>query len=147
MKKRKKGRSLSRTKDQREALLSTQLVSLAKYQSITTALAKAKELRPFAERMVTHAKLAANGDASLKVSKLRHMSRSIPTDAAKRLVEIAKLFKDRQGGYTRIVKLPVRKSDAAPMAIIEFVDKLEQEEKESKKSGKKEKNDSNKDKQ
>jgi large subunit ribosomal protein L17 len=137
MKKRKKGRTLSRTKDQRGALLNTQLVSLAKYQSIKTTLAKAKELRPFAERMMNHAKIAVS-QTDKKVAKMRFLSKRLPVEGVRRLIQLAELFKERKGGYTRIIKLPNRKSDQSKRAMIEWVEKLE-EEKGKKKTSKEEK--------
>lgn len=138
MKKRKQGSSLSRTKDQHDALLNTMLVSLVKYQTIKTTLAKAKELRPYAERMLTHAKEASAVEK--KVAKLRFLSTQLPKVAVKGLVEQAMLFSSRNGGYTRIIKLPNRRSDASKMAMIEWVEKrpVEEPKKEEKKVAKKE---------
>lgn len=128
MKKRKQGRTLSRTKDQHDALLNTMLVSLVRYQSIKTTLAKAKELRPFAERMLTHAKIAVQTPEQ-KLAKMRLLGASLPAVAVKGLLAQAELMKTRNGGYTRIIKLPNRKSDASKMAMIEWVEKRTVEEK------------------
>lgn len=137
MNKRKQGRTLSRPKDQHDALLNTMLVSLVKYQSIKTTLAKAKELRPYAERMLTHAKEANTPEK--KVAKLRFLSTQLPKAAVKGLVEQAMLFSSRNGGYTRIIKLPNRKSDASKIAMIEWVEKraVVEPKKEAKKPAKK----------
>jgi large subunit ribosomal protein L17 len=131
MKKRKTGRSLSRDKAQREALLSTLTVSLAKHQRISTTLAKAKELRPYAERMITHAKIAIAAPDK-KIAKMRLLAESLPLETVKRLMKIAELFKDRNGGYIRILKLQNRQSDASPMALIEWVEKLPEQKAEKK---------------
>lgn len=132
MKKRKQGRTLSRPKDQHDALLSTMLVSLVKYQGIKTTLAKAKELRPYAEKMLTHAK-AAVVTPEMKIAKIRLLGSRLPQVAVKGILAQAELFKERKGGYTRIIKLPVRKSDASKMAMIEWVEKRPEEKKAEKK--------------
>ena len=118
MKKRKIGRTLSRTRDQRTALKRTLLVSLAKYGQVTTTLAKAKELRPFAERMITRAKKAT--DQQSKITAMRQLKKDVNVETAHKLIELAKAFSDRAGGYIRIVKLPFRKRDAADMALIQW---------------------------
>ena len=88
--------------NQRDALVRSLARSLVVRNRITTTTAKAKELRPFIERLVTNAKSG--------------------TLSARRLIEkIAPKYATRPGGYTRIIKLPDRKADAAPMALIEFV--------------------------
>ncbi len=121
MRKRKQGRTLSRNTTQRQALKRTMLVSLIKFGSIKTTLAKAKELQPFAERMITRAKkVNVKDEASLSVV-LRRLKKELPLESAKKLVEIAKGYQARTGGYTRIIKLSPRLSDTAKMAIIEFV--------------------------
>lgn len=127
MKKRKIGRTLSRSKDQKVALLRTLLVSLTKYGRVKTTLAKAKELRPFAERMITRAKRGVKADRRMIV--LRMLKKDVTLETAKKLIELAKVFEGRNGGYVRIVKLPFRKSDGADMALIEWTQKLEKEEK------------------
>lgn len=136
MKKRRKGSALSRTKDQRDALMKTMLVSLVRYQSMKTTLAKAKQLRPYAEKMMTHAKQAVL-EPEKKITKVRLLVRSVPEITVKRLLQIAELFKDRQGGYVRIIKLPARRSDMSSMAQIEWVEKLPAEEKSKKEDAKK----------
>jgi len=126
MKKRRKGRILSRKRDQRKALLKTLLTSLVEQGSIKTTLAKAKELRPFAERNLTHA-IKAIHQPELKVAKIRLLKRSLPEKAIKSLFQIADRSKKRMGGYTRIIKLTPRLSDHAEQAIIEWVDDQKQE--------------------
>lgn len=116
MKKRKKGRKLSRERGQRRALLKTLAGSLILYEKITTTEAKAKELRPYIERFISYAKK----DNSLHARKL--LAKYFPRVVAKKLMtEIGPRFRERHGGYTRIVKLGPRKIDAARMAVIELV--------------------------
>jgi len=124
MRKRKKGRKFARKRDQRRALRKTLAGSLVEKQRIKTTLAKAKELRPFIEKLVTHAR-------KQDVAAMRHLLRYLPKKSAKKLLNnIAPKFKDRPGGYTRIVKIGARKSDSAKLAIIEFV--LEDKEESTK---------------
>ncbi|OGZ69692.1 MAG: 50S ribosomal protein L17 [Candidatus Staskawiczbacteria bacterium RIFCSPHIGHO2_02_FULL_42_22] len=115
MRKLNKGRILSRPKNQREALLKTLATSLFLGGKIKTTEAKAKELRVVAEKFITRAK-------DNTVSNRRLLAKSLSSFTVKKLVdEIAPTFKDRQGGYTRIMKLGPRKSDGARMTIIELV--------------------------
>jgi large subunit ribosomal protein L17 len=117
MRKRKKGRKLSRERDQRKALLRSLARSLILKERIKTTHAKAKELQPFIEKMVTKAKKGG-------LPVLRALSRNFNNEVkiAKKLIEqIAPKYKERAGGYTRIIKLGPRKEDSAKMAIIEFV--------------------------
>ncbi len=124
MRKRKKGRKFARKKDQRHALRKTLAGSLVEKQRIKTTLAKAKELRPFVEKLVTHAR-------KQDVAAMRYLLRYLPKKSAKKLLNnIAPKFKDRPGGYTRIVKIGARKSDSAKLALIEFV--LENKEESTK---------------
>lgn len=133
MNKRKKGRSLGREKDQYKALLRTLLVSLIDKKKIVTTLAKAKELKPFAERKLTLAKKGLNGDELNKIAKIRLLKKDLPEKSVKDLLSLAKISK-REGGYTRIVKLMNRKSDASLMAMIEWTDKPAEEKKTEKKT-------------
>ncbi|TRZ81892.1 50S ribosomal protein L17 [bacterium] len=124
MRKRKKGRKFARKKDQRHALRKTLAGSLVEKQRIKTTLAKAKELRPFVEKLVTHAR-------KQDVAAMRYLLRYLPKKSAKKLLNnIAPKFKDRAGGYTRIIKIGTRKSDSAKLALIEFV--LENKEESAK---------------
>jgi large subunit ribosomal protein L17 len=136
MNKRKKGRSLGREKDQYQALLRTLLVSLIDKKKIVTTLAKAKELKPFAERKLTLAKKGLNGDDLNKIAKIRLLKKDLPEKSVKDLMSLAKISK-REGGYTRIVKLMSRKSDASQMAMIEWTDKPVEEKKNEKDAKKK----------
>jgi large subunit ribosomal protein L17 len=91
-------------------------VSLVAKGKIKTSEARAKELRTLVERLISYAKLN-------NLAGQRHLRRFLPMAAANKLVkEIAPRFKERQGGYTRIIKLGRRLSDGARMAIIEFVE-------------------------
>ncbi len=110
-------RKFGRTKNVRGALIKSLALSLVKHGRIKTTEAKAKELRPFIEKLVTRAK---KGDlASRRVVISRLINRAPETKIL--FEEIAPKFKDTNGGYTRIMKLPPRISDGAKMALIEFV--------------------------
>jgi large subunit ribosomal protein L17 len=111
---------LGRTAEHRKALLANQVCSLIEHQRIKTTLAKAKAVRPLAERMVT---LGKNGSIHARRTALATLRQK---SAVKRLFDdIAPRSAERNGGYTRIVKLGRRKSDSAPMAFIEWVDMIE----------------------
>ena len=121
MRHQKKTVKLGRSAAHRDALLSNQVVSLIEHSRIQTTLAKAKAVRPFAEKLVTLGKKGTLHARRVALGYLRHNE-----DAVKKLFAvIAPRSADRQGGYTRIVKLGFRKSDAAPMAFIEWVDQGE----------------------
>lgn len=110
------GRSLSRSPSHRKALLANLAQELFQHKRIRTTLAKARELRPFAEKLVTKAKkghLAARRDV-LSVLSRKSVVKSL-------FEEIAPRFADRNGGYTRIIKLDPRVGDNAAMAIVELV--------------------------
>ena len=108
---------LQRTASHRNALLANMTCSLIEHKRIRTTLAKAKALRPYAEKMVT---LAKRGDLHARRIAVGYLHQK---DAVKALFEdIALACKDRQGGYLRITKLGQRRSDSAPMAFIEWVD-------------------------
>jgi large subunit ribosomal protein L17 len=111
-----KGRSLSRSPSHRKALLANLAQELFKHKRIQTTLAKAKELRPYAEKLVTTAK---KGHLAARRHVLRFLSRKSAVNTL--FEEIAPSFAERNGGYTRIVKLNPRIGDAAPMALIELV--------------------------
>ena len=115
MRKRNKGKALSRPKNQREALLKSLATSLFMHGKIVTTHVKAKELRPVAEKFITRAK-----KKNLANIKLLHQDLSAPV--VKKLInEIAKDFEKRPGGYTRITKMDPRKSDGTKMVVIELV--------------------------
>ena len=114
----KKTVKLGRTSSQREALLSNLAVFLIEHGRIRTTLAKAKALRPMAEKLVTKAKKGTLHARRMALSDLRHNVGAVH----KLFAEIGPRSADRKGGYTRIMKLGPRKGDAAPMALIEWVD-------------------------
>ncbi len=116
MRHRVKGRKLSRTASHKRAMMNNMVTSLFKYEAIVTTTAKAKELRPFAERLIT---LARRGD----LHALRRVERRVKDRVIlKRLFdEIGPRFAARPGGYTRILKLGFRPGDGADMARIELL--------------------------
>ena len=115
---------LGRSQSHRDALLANQVVSLIEHNRIKTTLAKAKAVRPFAEKLVTLGKKNTLHARRTALSYLRHNE-----GAVHRLFdEVAPRAAERKGGYTRIIKLGQRKSDAAPMAFIEWVDSIIVEE-------------------
>ncbi|HEX5492492.1 MAG TPA: 50S ribosomal protein L17 [Candidatus Udaeobacter sp.] len=117
MRHQKKTIKLGRTADHRRALLANQVCALIEHQRIKTTLAKAKAVRPLAERMVT---LGKNGSVHARRRALAVLRQK---NAVKKLFDdIAQRSAERNGGYTRIVKLGARKSDSARMAFIEWVD-------------------------
>jgi len=117
MRHQKKTVKLGRKAEHRKALLANQVCSLIEHQRIRTTLAKAKAVRPLAEKMVTLGKKGSLHARRTAFAVLRQK------DAVKKLFdEIAPRTADRNGGYTRIVKLGQRKSDAAPIAYLEWVD-------------------------
>lgn len=111
----KKGRKFGRKRDVRKALLRSLAFNLISKEKIRTTEAKAKELRPFIEKLVTKAKTETLANKRLIISKVGKAS------AAKLFNKIAPKYKEKNGGYTRIIKLSARKGDASKMAIIEFV--------------------------
>ena len=117
MRHQKKTIKLGRTAEHRKALLANQICSLIEHQRIETTLAKAKAVRPLAEKMVTLGKRGSIHARRTALATLRQKN------AVKKLFDdIAPRSTERNGGYTRIVKLGQRKSDSAPMAFIEWVD-------------------------
>ncbi|TDJ55303.1 MAG: 50S ribosomal protein L17 [Gemmatimonadetes bacterium] len=116
MRHRVKGRQLSRTASHKRAMMNNMVTSLFKYEAIVTTTAKAKELRPFAEKLIT---LARRGD----LHALRRVERRVKDRVIlKRLFdEIGPRFAARPGGYTRILKLGFRPGDGADMARIELL--------------------------
>jgi large subunit ribosomal protein L17 len=112
------GRKLQRTTAHRNALFRNMAAALIKHEQITTTLAKAKELRPYVEKLVT---LAKKGGLSNR--RLAHARMMDDVQLVKLFDVIAPRYADRNGGYTRVVKAGIRASDAAQVAIIEFVDR------------------------
>ena len=111
-------RKLNRTAEHRRAMFANMCAALIKHEQIVTTLPKAKELRPIVEKLVT---LGKKGGLSMRrqaISEMRYL------DQTRKLFDvIATRYKDRQGGYTRIIKAGFRYGDNAPMAVIEFVDR------------------------
>jgi len=117
MRHQKKTVKLGRTAEHRKALLANQVCSLIEHQRIRTTLAKAKAVRPLAEKMVTLGKKGSLHARRTALAVLRQKN------AVKKLFDdIAPRSANRNGGYTRIIKLGQRKSDAAPIAFLEWVD-------------------------
>ena len=117
MRHRKKGRTLSRTASHKKATMRNMATSLFRYERIETTTAKAKELRPFAERLIT---LGKRGD--LHARRLAGRLIADRQVLGKLFDDIGPRFMERPGGYTRILKLGNRRGDAAEMALIELVD-------------------------
>jgi large subunit ribosomal protein L17 len=117
MRHQKNTRKLGRTSSHRDAMLANLIASLILHKRVKTTLAKAKAARPLAEKLVTLGKNGTLHAHRLAVAKIGQK------DAVGKLFkEIAPGFKDRHGGYTRIVKLGPRQSDSAPVAFLEWVD-------------------------
>ena len=117
MRHQKKTVKLGRTAEHRKALLANQVCSLIEHKRIKTTLAKEKAVRPLAEKMVTLGKKGSLHARRTALAVLRQKN------AVKKLFEdIAPRSADRNGGYTRIIRLGVRKSDSAPVAFLEWVD-------------------------
>ena len=111
-------RKLQRTSSHRLALFRNMAAALIKHEQITTTSAKAKELRPYVEKLVTLAKKGGLSNRRLAHSRLLDDAQLV-----KLFDTIAPRYASRQGGYIRIVKAGIRLSDAAPISIIEFVDR------------------------
>ena len=111
-------RKLQRTSSHRIALFRNMAAALIKHEQITTTTAKAKELRPYVEKLVTLAKKGGLSNRRLAQGRLMD-----ETQLAKLFDVIGPRYAKRAGGYTRIIKAGIRTSDAAPIAIIEFVDR------------------------
>ena len=111
-------RRLNRTHEHRKALFSNMAGSLIEHEQIKTTLPKAKELRPIVEKLIT---LAKRGDLHARRQAAAALKED--KDVAKLFDVLAARYKDRQGGYVRILKAGFRYGDMAPMAIIEFVDR------------------------
>ena len=110
-------RKFGRNRNQRKALLKGLMLALISHGKIETTEAKAKELRPFIEKMVTKANVGTLASRRLVISRLYNL-----TAEANNLIDnIAPKYKNVSGGYTRITKLPRRGGDASKMAIIEFI--------------------------
>ena len=112
------GRKLNRTSSHRKAMLANMSAALIKHEQIVTTLPKAKELRPIVEKLIT---LAKRGDLHARRQAIAQIR---DEDQVKKLFAVlGDRYKDRQGGYTRILKAGFRYGDNAPVAVIEFVDR------------------------
>ena len=111
-------RKLQRTSSHRTAMFRNMAAALIKHEQITTTTAKAKELRPYVEKLVT---LAKKGGLSNR--RLAHARLLDDAQLVKLFDVIAARYAERNGGYIRIIKAGIRKNDAAPISIIEFVDR------------------------
>ena len=111
-------RKLSRKSGHRTALFRNMAAALIKHEQIVTTLPKAKELRPYVEKLVTLAKRGGLSNRRLAMSRLQD-----ETQLKKLFDVLAERYSDRDGGYTRVLKAGFRDSDSAAMAIIEFVDR------------------------
>src|SRR6187402_2184406 len=114
------GRKLQRTSSHRAALLRNMSAALIKHEQITTTTAKARELRPYVEKLIT---LAKKGGLSNR--RLAHARLLDDTQLVKLFDVLAARYATRNGGYTRVIRAGIRASDAASMAVIEFVDRDE----------------------
>lgn len=111
----KKNRKFGRKKSERDALMKSLAIALVEREKITTTAAKAKSLRPFVEKLISVGKRGTLSSRRLITSRTGER-------AARKIVSVlGPKYKERNGGYTRIIKLPRRLSDASPMAVIEFV--------------------------
>jgi len=148
MRHRKAGRRLSRSSAHRKAMFANMVTSLFEHEAIKTTDAKAKELRPMAERLITLAKKGATAEREAKsvvddaqrqqlVAKGIHARRLAARTVRDRFVlgklfdDLSERFADRPGGYTRITKLGNRQGDAAPVSLIELLPEEEEYEAEA----------------
>ncbi len=118
MRHRLKGRKLNRTRSHRKAMFSNMAVALIKHEQIQTTVPKAKDLRPVVEKLIT---LGKRGDLHARRQALSALGDSKIAD--KLFTTLAERYADRPGGYTRVMKSGFRYGDAAPMAVIELVDR------------------------
>ena len=131
-------KKLNRTSEHRKSLIKNMLNSLIKYEQITTTLPKAKVLKPVADKIVTLGKKESLQNTRFLISKLQNIQ-----NANKVINILSKRYKNRNGGYTRIIKAGYRYGDNSPKAVIEFVDR----DVEAKKVDKKKKDKNIKDKE
>lgn len=111
-------RKLNRTHEHRKAMFANMAASLIKHEQIVTTLPKAKELRPFVEKLITLAKKGDIGSRRIAVGRVRD------EDMVKKLFDtLGPRYEERQGGYIRVLKAGFRYGDNAPMAVIELVDR------------------------
>jgi large subunit ribosomal protein L17 len=118
MRHRMHGRKLNRTSSHRKAMLANMAMALVKHEQITTTLPKAKELRPYVEKLVTLGKRGDLHARRLLIAKTRD-----DATASKLIDVLAPRYAERPGGYIRVLKAGFRPGDNAPMAVIEFVER------------------------
>lgn len=119
----RKGRTFGRNSARRKALFKSLAISFIEHEGIKTTLPKAKELRTFVEPLITLAKEDSVSNRRLAFSRIRNKSA-----VAKLFTNLGPRFKDRPGGYSRIIKIGYRKGDSAPIAFIELVDRVVEED-------------------
>ena len=119
----KRGRTFGRNSARRKALFQALAISLIEHEGIKTTLPKAKELRSYIEPLITLAKDDSVSNRRLAFSKIRNKAA-----VGKLFSDLGPRFKDRPGGYSRIIKIGFRKGDAAPIAFIELVDRSIEDE-------------------
>ena len=120
MRHRKSGRKLNRTSSHRKAMFANMAAALIKHEQIVTTLPKAKELRPFVDKLVTLAKKGDLAARRMAISKVRDQ------EMVRKLFDtIGPRYEERNGGYTRVLRAGYRYGDSAPVAVIEFVDRDE----------------------
>ena len=119
----KRGRTFGRNSSRRKALYQALAISLIEHEGIKTTLPKAKELRSFIEPLITLAKDDSVSNRRLAFSKIRNKAA-----VGKLFSDLGPRFKDRPGGYSRIIKIGFRKGDAAPIAFIELVDRSSEDD-------------------
>ena len=115
-----KQRKLNRTSPHRKAMFANMAAALVKHEQITTTLPKAKDLRPFVEKLITLGKKGGLANRRLAMSRMRDQDQT-----AKLFDTLGERYKDRDGGYIRIMKAGFRYGDNAPMAVVELVDRDE----------------------
>lgn len=113
-----KGRQLSRTSGHRRAMFANMAAALIKHEQIVTTLPKAKDLRPIVEKLITLAKKGGLANRRLAISRMRDIEQ-----VGKMFDVLAERYKERSGGYCRIMKAGFRYGDNAPLAVIELVDR------------------------
>jgi large subunit ribosomal protein L17 len=120
MRHRRAGRKLNKTSSHRKAMFSNMASALIKHEQIVTTLPKAKELRPIIERLIT---LAKKGTLHARRQVIAKLPASDKAEVIKLFDILAARYKDRQGGYSRVLKAGFRFGDAAPVGVIELVDR------------------------
>ncbi len=119
-----KQRKLNRTSSHRKAMLANMAASLVKHEQIKTTVPKAKELKPYVEKLITMGKQANENPAKAVAKRRQAIAKMRDVTQVKKIFDVlAERYSGRSGGYTRVLKAGFRYGDAAPMAIIELVDR------------------------